>query len=101
MNLLLLETGLFQNAAQGSGRNIDAGFACNGNRAGFGWVMELPMAAILTHLTPTVCFDKRYEVFDFHISSMTRPSLDAQPMRWSVSLRRGIGFMVRWVVRLQ
>jgi hypothetical protein len=48
---------LFQDAFQGSGRNVIALFTGNGYQSGLCWVFELSMATACSGKSPPICFD--------------------------------------------
>ena len=70
--ILLLTAGLFQDALQRASRYIDIGFARYRNSAAFRAMMELAMAAFLTHLEPSIALQQGDELPDFHDDSAVK-----------------------------
>ena len=56
-DLIILQASLFEDAVQGPGRNRDAGFSGNGNRAGFYGVPKLPVATLHPDLLPPILLE--------------------------------------------
>ena len=75
--LLLLQSGLLQDAIESTRRHVGASVSSNGNRTGFDWMVKLAMTSCDSHLHPSVRLDKGNEFANLHNQSL--------PSSWAFS----------------
>jgi hypothetical protein len=61
---------LSKNAVQGTRREIVGHFARHSNFAGFGWVSELPVTALLSYFAPPILFQQSDDIPYLHVTSV-------------------------------
>ena len=70
--LILLQTGLFLNAFQCTGRNIHAEFARDSYGSWIMWMLELAMTPLYSDLRPTLSIEVLNHGFNFHLAFLAR-----------------------------
>jgi hypothetical protein len=71
-NLIILQSGLFEDIFKGTDWNFNAGLACNSYSSRLSWVTKLPMAALGTNLLPTILPQQLKNISYFHNQSMSQ-----------------------------